>query len=123
MSPRWLGRLLDLRQPQVMGILNLTPDSFFAASRVASENDLLARAEAMLAAGAVILDLGAYSTRPGAEDISAQEEKARLLPAITALRREFPAAFLSIDTFRAEVAAAAIDASAWQTADLVDADP
>ena len=106
------GRLLPLHQPQVMGILNLTPDSFFAASRVASERDLLARAEAMLAAGAAVLDLGAYSTRPGAADIAEAEETARLLPAIAALRREFPAAFLSADTFRARVAEAAVHAGA-----------
>ncbi len=106
------GRLLDLRRPQVMGILNLTPDSFFAASRVASEHDLLHRAEAMLAAGAAVLDLGAYSTRPGADDISEAEETTRLLPAIAALRRAFPQAFLSADTFRAGVAEAAVAAGA-----------
>ena len=106
------GRLLDLRRPRVMGILNLTPDSFFAGSRVASERDLLARAEAMLAAGAAVLDLGAYSTRPGAEDLSADEETRRLLPAVEALRKEFPDAFLSADTFRAGVAAAAVAAGA-----------
>ncbi|MDO7875230.1 dihydropteroate synthase [Hymenobacter sp. ASUV-10] len=106
------GRLLDLRQPQVMGILNLTPDSFFADSRVTSEQDLLTRAEAMLTVGAATLDLGAYSTRPGAADIPPEEEKARLLPAIAALRRAFPEVFLSIDTFRASVAAAALEAGA-----------
>ena len=106
------GRLLDLRRPQVMGILNLTPDSFFAGSRVASEHELLARAEAMLAAGAAVLDLGAYSTRPGAEDISEAEETTRLLPAVEILRREFPQVFLSADTFRAGVAAAAVAAGA-----------
>ena len=106
------GRLLDLRRPQVMGILNLTPDSFFAASRVASEHDLLARAEAMLQAGAAVLDLGAYSTRPGADDISEEEEIRRLLPAVEILRKEFPQAFLSVDTFRAAVAAAAVTAGA-----------
>ena len=106
------GRLLDLRRPQVMGILNLTPDSFFAGSRVASENDLLVRAEAMLQAGAAVLDLGAYSTRPGAKDISEAEETRRLLPAVHALRKEFPAAFLSADTFRAGVAEAAVHAGA-----------
>ena len=106
------GRLLDLRRPQVMGILNLTPDSFFAGSRIASEKDLLTRAEAMLAAGAAVLDLGAYSTRPGADDIAETEETRRLLPAIAALRREFPAAFLSADTFRAGVAEAAVQAGA-----------
>jgi len=106
------GRLLSLRRPQVMGILNLTPDSFFAGSRVASEKDLLTRAEAMLKAGAALLDLGAYSTRPGAEDIPAEEETRRLLPAVEALRREFPTAFLSVDTFRAGVAEAAVTAGA-----------
>ena len=106
------GRLLDLRRPQVMGILNLTPDSFFAGSRVASEKDLLARAEAMLQAGAAVLDLGAYSTRPGADDISAAEETRRLLPAVEAIRKEFPQAFLSADTFRAGVAEAAVHAGA-----------
>ncbi|GAB3729077.1 dihydropteroate synthase [Hymenobacter agri] len=106
------GRLLDLRRPQVMGILNLTPDSFFSGSRVASEKDLLTRAEAMLQAGAAVLDLGAYSTRPGADDIPETEETQRLLPAIAALRREFPQAFISADTFRAGVAEAAVHAGA-----------
>ncbi|MFD2717924.1 dihydropteroate synthase [Hymenobacter monticola] len=106
------GRLLSLHRPQVMGILNLTPDSFFAGSRVASEKDLLSCAEAMLQAGAAVLDLGAYSTRPGAEDIPAAEEARRLLPAIAALRREFPQTFLSADTFRADVAEAAVHAGA-----------
>ena len=112
------GRVLSLHRPQVMGILNLTPDSFFAGSRVASEKDLLARAEAMLAAGAAVLDLGAYSTRPGADDISAEEETERLLPAVKLLRQEFPQAFLSADTFRARVAAAAVAAGADMVNDV-----
>ena len=108
------GRLLDLRQPQVLGILNLTPDSFYAGSRLglASEAELLRRAEAMLAAGAAALDVGGYSSRPGADDIAPAEEMRRLLPALAALRREFPAAFLSADTFRAAVAAEAVAAGA-----------
>ncbi|HEX8507226.1 MAG TPA: dihydropteroate synthase [Hymenobacter sp.] len=106
------GRLLSLHRPQVMGILNLTPDSFFAGSRVASEKDLLTRAETMLKAGAAVLDLGAYSTRPGADDIPPDEELQRLLPAVEAVRREFPQAFLSADTFRAGVAAEAVAAGA-----------
>ena len=101
-----------------MGILNLTPDSFFAGSRVASEKDLLTRAEAMLAAGAAVLDLGAYSTRPGADDIAEADETQRLLPAIAALRREFPQAFLSADTFRAAVAEAAVAAGADMVNDV-----
>ncbi|MBT2559519.1 dihydropteroate synthase [Hymenobacter sp. ISL-91] len=106
------GRVLDLRHPRVMGILNLTPDSFYAGSRVASETELLRRAEAMLTAGAAVLDLGGYSSRPGAEDISIDEEKYRLLPALEAVRRAFPEAFLSVDTFRAEVAVEAVAAGA-----------
>ena len=108
------GRLLDLRRPQVMGILNLTPDSFYPGSRLgqAPEATLLHRAEAMLAAGAAALDVGGYSSRPGADDISPDEEKRRLLPALLALRREFPQAFLSADTFRAAVAAEAVAAGA-----------
>ncbi|WP_345109007.1 dihydropteroate synthase [Hymenobacter algoricola] len=107
--------MLDLRRPQVMGILNLTPDSFYAASRVgavADQSDLLRRAEAMLTAGAAVLDLGGYSSRPGAEHISEAEEKQRLLPAVEAVRRAFPEAFLSVDTFRSGVAAAAVAAGA-----------
>ncbi|WP_317172687.1 dihydropteroate synthase [Hymenobacter polaris] len=108
------GRLLDLRQPQVMGILNLTPDSFYPGSRLgqATEAALLARAEAMLAAGAAALDVGGYSSRPGADDIAPAEEMRRLLPAIAALRHEFPHAFISADTFRAAVAAEAVAAGA-----------
>jgi dihydropteroate synthase len=104
------GRLLDLRQPQVMGILNITPDSFYPGSRLSSTNEtaLLHRAEAMLTAGAAALDVGGYSSRPGADDIAPAEELRRLLPAIEALRREFPAAFISVDTFRAAVAAEAV---------------
>ncbi|OWP65088.1 dihydropteroate synthase [Hymenobacter amundsenii] len=106
------GRVLDLRRPRVMGILNLTPDSFYAGSRVGSETELLRRAEVMLEAGAAVLDLGGYSSRPGAEDISVDEEKHRLLPALEAVRRAFPEAFLSVDTFRAEVAELAVAAGA-----------
>ncbi|GAB2773160.1 dihydropteroate synthase [Hymenobacter latericoloratus] len=104
--------MLDLRQPQVMGILNLTPDSFFAGNRMGSEDELLRRAGQMLQAGAAVLDLGGYSSRPGAEHISIDEEKRRLLPALEAVRREFPEAFLSVDTFRADVAAEAVAAGA-----------
>jgi dihydropteroate synthase len=108
------GRLLDLRRPQAMGILNVTPDSFYPGSRLgpADEAALLHRAEAMLAAGAAALDVGGYSSRPGADDISPDEEKSRLVPALAALRREFPQAFISADTFRASVAAEAVAAGA-----------
>lgn len=108
------GRLLDLRRPRVVGILNLTPDSFYADSRLApgAEAELLRRAEAMLQAGAAALDLGGYSTRPGAADVPEAEEMRRLLPALASVRRAFPEAFLSADTFRAAVAAEAVAAGA-----------
>ncbi|TGE09674.1 dihydropteroate synthase [Hymenobacter fodinae] len=106
------GRVLDLRRPQVMGILNLTPDSFFAGNRIGAEDELLRRAEQMLGQGAAILDLGGYSSRPGAEDISVDEEMHRLLPAVAAVRRAFPETFISVDTFRASVAEEAVAAGA-----------
>ncbi|MBG8556197.1 dihydropteroate synthase [Hymenobacter guriensis] len=102
------GRVLDLRRPQVMGILNLTPDSFYQGSRVQATDELLRRAETMLQAGAAILDLGGYSTRPGATEVPEDEEKRRVLPALQAVREAFPEAFLSVDTFRAGVATEAV---------------
>ncbi len=95
-----------------MGIINLTPDSFYADSRQPAVTDALQQAEKMLADGATFLDLGAYSSRPGADDISAQEETDRLLPVVEAMVARFPDAVLSIDTFRASVAEAAIKAGA-----------
>jgi dihydropteroate synthase len=108
------GRLLDLRQPQIMGILNVTPDSFYPGSRLGdgATTELLRRAETMLTAGAAALDVGGYSSRPGADDITPAEELRRLLPAIEALRREFPQVFISVDTFRAAVATEAVAAGA-----------
>jgi len=106
------GKLIDLSTPKVMGIINLTPDSFFEGSRKQSVDDALIQAEKMLNEGATFLDLGAYSSRPGAEDISVQEEIDRLLPVVEAIARNFPDAVLSVDTFRAAVAEAAINAGA-----------
>lgn len=102
------GNLESLDSPWVMGILNITPDSFYAASRMEQPNSLLGQAEKMLADGAKILDIGGYSSRPGAAHISEAEELERVLPAIQAVVHEFPEAYLSIDTFRAEVARAAV---------------
>ena len=96
----------------VMGILNVTPDSFSDGGELASEHAIVERAREMLAAGADVLDIGGESTRPGATPVPAAEELARVLPAIEAIRRAFPHAALSIDTFKAEVAAAAIRAGA-----------
>lgn len=96
------GSLMDFATPKVMGILNVTPDSFYAGSRVGA--DAADRADQMLEAGADILDIGAYSSRPGAEDISAEVEYERLAPALDAIRLRQPEAVISVDTFRADVA-------------------
>lgn len=106
------GKLIDLSTPKVMGIINLTPDSFYAGSRKQDMNAILSQAEKMLAEGAAFLDLGAYSSRPGATDISIQQETDRLLPAVEAIVKALPEAVLSIDTFRSIVAEAAIKAGA-----------
>lgn len=98
------GRLTELRRPLVMGILNLTPDSFFAESRTLGARDAAMRVRAMLEAGADIIDVGACSTRPGAESPSAEEEMRRLEEPMEEIRRNFPDAVISLDTFRAEVA-------------------
>lgn len=98
------GRLIDLSRPIVMGIVNVTPDSFFSGSRFNNTGRVVRHVGKMLEDGASIIDIGAYSSRPGANDISVQEELKRLIPAMTALRKKFPDAIISIDTFRAEVA-------------------
>lgn len=106
------GKLIDLSMPKVMGIINVTPDSFFAGSRKTNVSDAVFMAEKMLNEGATFLDIGAYSSRPGAADISMEEETDRLLPVIEAIVKQFPEAILSVDTFRAQVAEAAIKAGA-----------
>ncbi|SDS18253.1 dihydropteroate synthase [Gillisia sp. Hel1_33_143] len=106
------GTLIDLTTPKVMGILNLTPDSFYSESRKDSEESLLVSAEKMLNEGATFLDLGGYSSRPGATDISTAEELERVIPAITSILKNFPETLLSIDTFRSEVAEKCLDAGA-----------
>jgi dihydropteroate synthase len=112
------GKLIDLSTPQVMGIINLTPDSFFAGSRKPLITDALQQTKQMLADGATLIDLGAYSSRPGATDISVQEETDRLLPAVEAIVQHHPNAVLSIDTFRSKVAEAAIKAGAHLINDI-----
>lgn len=102
------GRLISLSRPKVMGILNTTPDSFFAGSRFNTEKEVVKQAEKILSDGADFLDIGAYSSRPGAEDISADEELKRLLPAVKSIATRFPEALISVDTFRANVAEVAI---------------
>ncbi|QCR25129.1 dihydropteroate synthase [Pontibacter sp. SGAir0037] len=106
------GNILSLDTPLVMGILNTTPDSFYSGSRLGSINEVLERAASMLADGADILDIGGYSSRPGAADVPVEEELARVIPATEAILKEFPDTIISIDTFRARVAAEAVKAGA-----------
>lgn len=98
------GRLLDLSVPQVMGILNVTPDSFYAGSRTQTEADITARARQILDEGASMIDIGAYSSRPNAEHISPEEEMNRLRIGLEIVNRNHPDAVISVDTFRADVA-------------------
>jgi dihydropteroate synthase len=112
------GKLIDLSSPKVMGIINLTPDSFYEGSRKPLITDAVQQAEKMLNEGASFLDIGAYSSRPGAEDISIQEETDRLLPVIEAIAAKFPDAVLSVDTFRAQIAEAAVKAGAHMINDI-----
>ncbi len=98
------GRLLDLSQPQVMGILNVTPDSFYDGSRCPDMTAVAKRVETILSEGADMIDVGGYSSRPGCVDVSVDEEKRRLAIGFEAIRRLSPDAVISVDTFRAEVA-------------------
>lgn len=98
------GRLLDLSQPIVMGILNATPDSFFSGSRKQTEAEIADRANQIISEGGRIIDVGAFSTRPGAAEVSIEEETARLRRALAIVRREQPDAIVSVDTYRPLVA-------------------
>lgn len=106
------GRLLTFDRPRIMGILNVTPDSFYDGGRYTDLEDALRRAESILMSGADIMDIGAMSTRPGAVIASKEEEKGRILPVVEAISRQFPEAILSVDTFRSQVAAESIAAGA-----------
>ena len=106
------GNLIDLSTPKVMGVINLTPDSFYDGGKLTSEKEILLQANKMLQEGATFLDLGAYSSRPGAKFVSEKEEIHRLLPVIKILLNEFPETLLSIDTFRSNVANESIYAGA-----------
>lgn len=103
------GQLIDLSEPQVMGILNVTPDSFYAGSRKQSENEIAARADQIICEGGSIIDIGAFSTRPGAAQVSAEEEMERMRRALKIVRGVQPDAVLSIDTFRPEIAKMAVE--------------
>jgi dihydropteroate synthase len=113
------GCLYSLNKPKVMGIINLTPDSFFEGSRVpVDKKSVLVEAEKKIKEGADFLDLGGYSTRPGAADISIEEEIARVVPAISEIKLNFPDILISVDTFRSQVAKAAIEAGAELVNDI-----
>jgi dihydropteroate synthase len=103
------GSLMDLSTPLVMGIINITPDSFFSGSRKNSEKEILERASQILEEGGTIIDLGGQSTSPSSVLLSAKEELNRLEPALKIVRKEFPDAILSVDTFYAEVAKSAVE--------------
>jgi dihydropteroate synthase len=110
-KPRYInagGKLIDLEIPKVMGILNITPDSFFGASRYNTDEEIIAAAGRMLDDGAAILDVGGYSSRPGAADISAEDERRRVIRAIKLIRGTFPDSVISVDTFRSEIALEAV---------------
>ncbi|WP_031533562.1 MULTISPECIES: dihydropteroate synthase [unclassified Bacteroides] len=98
------GRLLDLSEPQVMGILNVTPDSFYSGSRKQTEDEIESRVRQIIGEGASIIDIGAYSSRPNADDVSPSEEMERLRKGLTVIQRVAPDAIVSVDTFRADVA-------------------
>ena len=112
------GNLIDFSTPKVMGILNLTPDSFYDGGRHGNEEEILSHTENMLNAGATFIDVGAYSSRPGAVDISQEEEIKRILPVVEILLKEFPEILLSIDTFRGEVAKKCVEAGAAMINDI-----
>lgn len=103
------GRLLDVAQPQVMGILNVTPDSFYAGSRKQTEQEIADRANQIILEGGTMIDVGAFSTRPGAPEVSEEEEMSRLRFGLEIVRREQPNAVVSVDTFRPDVARMAVE--------------
>ncbi|MBK7938468.1 MAG: dihydropteroate synthase [Lewinellaceae bacterium] len=112
------GQILDLSQPVVMGILNVTPDSFFDGGRYPAEDAVLKQVRKMISEGAGIIDVGGASTRPGAKEVSVQEELNRVIPVIKSIKNNFPEAILSIDTWRPAVAVAATEAGASMINDV-----
>ena len=113
------GKLIDLSSPKVMGILNITPDSFYDGGQYQSDQHILNQVEKMLSEGATFIDIGAYSSRPGADDIAVEEEKNRLLPVLKLLNKTFKDDILiSVDTFRSEIADLAIQNEACMINDI-----
>lgn len=112
------GRLWNINRPLVMGIINITPDSFYSGSRFDNPGLVLKKAEEMIADGADILDIGAQSTRPGSDFISAEEELTRVIPSIDIIARKLPGAVISIDSFHSAVAARSVAAGASMVNDV-----
>lgn len=111
-------KLIDLSEPKVMGILNITPDSFFDGGKFIEETQILKQIEKMLKEGATFIDIGGYSSRPGAKDISEEEEKSRVLPAVEVALKKFPDCIISVDTFRSTIAKLAVEAGAGLINDI-----
>jgi dihydropteroate synthase len=116
------GQLISIEKPVVMGILNVTPDSFYDGGKHNIVDEALKQTEKMLSEGATFIDIGAYSSRPGAIDVSADEELQRLLPVIESITNRFPEAIISVDTFRSNVAKLSIEAGAHIVNDIASGD-
>ena len=112
------GKLIDLSEPKVMGILNVTPDSFYDGGKFTEETAVLKQVEKMIMEGATFIDIGGYSSRPGAKDISEEEEKIRVLPVIESVQRKFPESIITIDTFRSAIAKLSVEAGACAVNDI-----
>ncbi len=112
------GKLIDLSSPKIMGILNITPDSFYDGNTLKSDKDILLRTEKMLIEGATFIDVGGYSSRPNAKNVNAKEELQRVVPVIKLLNKEFPKSLISIDSFRSKIAFEAIQNGACLVNDI-----
>ena len=116
------GKLIDLSTPKVMGILNITPDSFFDGGMYKDESSILSQVAKMLQDGATFIDVGAYSSRPGAKHVSEDEELQRIVPVVVLLVQHFPDILISVDTFRSKVAEKCIEAGACMINDISGGD-
>jgi len=112
------GKLIDLTVPKVMGILNVTPNSFFDGGKYKKESEILSQVEKMIGDGAIFIDIGAYSSKPNAELVSVEEELSRIIPVVDLILQHFPETLISIDTFRSEVAQACIEKGAAMINDI-----
>ncbi|MGB5369916.1 MAG: dihydropteroate synthase, partial [Flavobacteriaceae bacterium] len=112
------GQLVDLSTPRVMGILNVTPDSFYDGGQYKNKDAILEQVDRMLQAGATFIDVGAYSSRPKAAFVAETEELARIVPVVSLLTKAFPEILLSIDTFRSKVATACLEEGATMINDI-----